>query len=40
MVRPRGVGISAICKFTGPETILSLGLITAFLKFKIKMRMF
>ena len=31
---PRGVGISAMCKFTAPETILSLGLITAFLSLK------
>ena len=32
--RPRGVGISAMCKFTGPEIILSLGLMTAFLSLK------
>ena len=31
---PSGVGISAINKFTGPETILSSGLITAFLNLK------
>jgi len=31
---PSGVGISAINKFTGPETILSSGFITAFLNLK------
>ena len=32
--KPSGVGISAIYKLTGPETILSSGLITAFLNLK------
>ena len=31
---PSGVGISAMYKFTGPDTILSSGLIIAFLNLK------
>ena len=32
--KPRGVGTSAMYKFTGPDTILSSGIIIAFLSLK------